>query len=524
MTSKLERYAHRLTKDSEHHFMLLRETGQVEEISPSWQSLLDRPLDDMLNHHWTELVQADDQATCQALWGAFTKTRAPQSLTLRLRRANDKTLWMEWRLLPIEGEPLVIVLAREVGALRDAATRLTHLEETVQRQSRFKAQFLANFSHEIRTPLNGVLGMAQILLETPLNDEQMELVNTIRVSSSSLLQLVNDITDFTKADGGKLQLERSQFSLNEILDALDGRFRPMASRKGLRLDIHRDTALPASLIGDHTRLKQILFHFLDNGLKFTTDGSVTLKFSHQMLGARRLELRVEIEDTGIGMTPETCARLTEDFHQADDSPTRAYGGIGIGLSLALRLIHLMGGSFGAQSELGVGSQFWFTVLLASEEHTPTLPRESFAAPISPQKAPEPAPPKTTTDVAPKKTILIAEDSSINQLVAVKMLEKLGYQTRAVDNGAKASEFVLKESCDLILMDCHMPIMDGYEATRTIRACEIDWARKVPIIALTADVTPGVKERCAEAGMTDNLSKPLRLEALAAMLSKYLGPR
>ncbi|MFO0705733.1 MAG: response regulator [Nitrospira sp.] len=534
-------------------------------------------------------------------------------------------------------------------AVADRTAELRVAKESAEAASHAKSQFLANMSHEIRTPMNGVLGMAELLLSTPLTDKQRYLADSVHHSGTALLGVINDILDFSKIEAGKLELEGVEFGLRTTIEEAVELFAEQVSKKGLELTCYIPGHIPDSVIGDPVRLRQILLNLVGNAVKFTESGDVTIQATLLAHEGDRLTLKVEVADTGIGIPPHVQERLFTAFVQADGSTTRRFGGTGLGLAIVKQLVHLMGGNVGVASEPGEGATFWFTVQLdlasqqidrtpaengflqgttilvvddnktnryilsahltswgaevltaesgnaalallhdhAAMQHpiglaildiqmpemdgymlaraikaNPALRQTELLALSSVDRqdgddptgesgfsawlrkpvrqsllrdwlrrhrgiaGPSPVP-QSMTPSPPAQSVgrvLLVEDNPVNQEVSLGMLELLGYQTTIARDGQQAVSAAATGTYDLILMDCHMPIMDGFTASTRIRERERLMASgHIPIIALTANAMEGDRERCLAAGMDDYLRKPFSQQALGTVLSRWHAP-
>jgi PAS domain S-box-containing protein len=586
-----------------------------------------------------------------------------QPLINKLERIVDRDgreSWASVTKVPLYNKAGAVVgiigISRDVTKLKEAETALEHARDVALETARIKSQFLANMSHEIRTPMNAITGMTDLLMDTPLDEEQREFVDTLRSSTETLLGIINDILDFSKIEAGKLSLETIDFDLRDVIEDTAEMLAQRAQSKGVELLYTIGDDVPTMLRGDPRRLRQVLSNLVANAVKFTERGEVVVRVTRKSEGEKQVEVRVAVADTGIGLSPKTLPLIFQAFTQADGSTTRKYGGTGLGLAISKQLVDLMRGKIGVESELGRGSTFWFelpfekqTQPASTTEHTPdfhnlrvlvvddnattraalqhqverwrlrsggaadaaealnqlraavtendpysavlldmqmpgmdglTLARaikndaalsrtriiiltpfgqrldqelmdetavsHCLLKPVkqsrlldalmmnaqpSMSQATQPPPRAEVGAVRTSRAmaslrVLLAEDNAVNQKLALRQLQKLGYAAHPAGNGAEVLQEVQRFSYDVILMDCQMPEMDGYEVTQRIREFEKANPQRTPvyIIAVTAHALDGDRERCLSAGMNDYLTKPLHIAQLEAALSRAVRRR
>jgi PAS domain S-box-containing protein len=398
---------------------------------------------------------------------------------------------------------------RDITEKKVAEDHLIKAKESAEAAVRSKSDFLANMSHEIRTPLNAVLGLTGLLLNSDLTAQERNYVETVRSSGNTLLSVINDILDYSKIEGGKMELESQPFHLRECIAVAVDLVKAAADQKGLVMKYELDQSIPEYFKGDVTRLRQVLVNLLGNAVKFTHDGTIEISVAGTPIAAKvgkQYELHFSISDTGIGIPEEKLDRLFQSFSQVDSTTTRKYGGTGLGLAISRKLVELMAGEIWVVSKPGLGSTFHFTIQVEEAE---MILNPADPGVMRPREAGNP---KT---VRPLR-ILLAEDNAVNQMVAIQMLKRLGYSADVAGNGLEVLQALERQPYDVVLMDVQMPEMDGLVAAQEIRKL---WPKGPRIIAITAYALKGDRERCLAAGMDDYISKPIVIEELRRVLEK-----
>jgi len=417
--------------------------------------------------------------------------------------------WMQ------EGQTYFTVIVRDISERMRLVQELHIAKDEAERASRAKSTFLANMSHEIRTPMNAVLGMTHLALRHATDAQGRDYLERIQQSAQHLLGIIDDILDFSKIEADKLGLEHISFSLAGVLKNFSNLVVDKAAAKGLKLSIEVDPEVPDALVGDPLRMAQILINYGNNAVKFTDQGEIRVRLGLLERGTQHVVLRCSVSDTGIGLSDEHRQRLFQSFHQADPSISRQHGGTGLGLAIASRLAAMMGGAVGVDSRLGEGSTFWFSARL---ELAPAPEQQSEAIPLGLQPGggvPSPA----AGEPRPRPAhVLVVDDNEVNLLIALEMLADAGLEVQTAANGSQALERLQADDFDLVFMDMQMPVMDGLEATRHIRARP--GRRRVPIVAMTANALSVDRELCLQAGMDDVVTKPIDPDLLIAAVRRW----
>lgn len=444
----------------------------------------------------------------KVMWTAIQEGKAWEGI-LYNRKKDESIYPEEMTITPIVENGKI---AHFVAIKKDITDRLMNeeaLKEAAQKAleaSKMKSEFLSTMSHEIRTPMNGIIGMTEILLQTNLQEDQKEYAKIVKQSSESLLAILNDILDFSKMEAGKLDIINSDFDLPETCSGIAKLLGTQAKEKGLDFTIQIDQSIPINVIGDPVRIRQVMMNLIGNAIKFTEKGSVKVVLAPLLAIDDGFIVRFSVTDTGIGIAKSIRRKLFSSFTQADSSTSRKFGGTGLGLAICKKLVSLMNGDIGVLSKEGEGSVFWFEIPLKTSKNIHTEQHEQQTNEII-----------IATETTHNKIVLLAEDNIVNQKIARIQLERLGFDVDIVPNGQEAIDKALLFDYDLVLMDCQMPTKDGYTATKELRSAGFN----KPILAMTANVMQGDKEKCIECGMNDYISKPINTKELEAMLTKWL---
>jgi len=486
--------------------------GYFKRLSPSFSEVLGIPLEQLYREKIVDLIHPDDVEKTRAEIARQAAGGKVFSFENRYRCKDGSYRTFSWKSVP--AGQFMYAVARDVSQQKAFEAELLNAREVAQNAALTKSAFIANMSHEIRTPLNGVVGMAELLARTELNEDQRKYLSGIRGSASILMSIVNEVLDFSKIEAGRMHLDVENFEIRQLVESRLSLLSVLAQEKGLQLSTEIDVEIPPVLKGDAGKIGQVLLNLLNNAVKFTEAGSIELEVKSELLSNKACRLRFSVRDTGVGLNESQIARLFEPFVQVDNSLSRKFGGTGLGLSICKRLVEIMGGQIGVQSQEHQGTTFWFTVELEISNLKAVHARTSI-----PQKE---IPPLNAAVTASRKAlrVLIAEDNKMNQLIVMNMMNALGYKATLAQNGRAAVDLYKSEHFDLILMDQHMPVLNGIEASEEIRRFEMASGGRVPIIAFTATVIQEEQKAQFQALMDDFILKPVTLESLESVLGNW----
>ena len=515
---KHEQTYNRLLNNLNNYFIYRKNPmGEYIHISNSVENVLGYKLDD-IKFNFDKYCVDSEKYLAKVSQTVFGDEQLSYEIEIKARNGNIHIIQLSE--IAIRDEQNTIIeyegIAHDITAQKQYEKELSNSKEEAELANKIKGQFLANMSHEVRTPLNAIIGLGQILLLSELNEKQQAQLKKINFSSSLLLNLVNEILDFSKVDADQIELEQVNFSIYELVDNIQQLSVDRAKQKNLRLIYKIDSSVPDNLIGDPLRLSQILLNLVNNAIKFTDRGKVIVNIQMNSMDDKHCTLLCSILDTGIGISSKNISKLFKPFSQVDSSMTRQFGGTGLGLAICKKLVKIMQGNIWVESQLQVGSTFYFTAQMKLSNKQ--------AAPIFEQSSPGM---KQITDIQinsinplTQPKILLAEDNEINQEVALNILDKMDVDVVVVNDGLEALEQVKQDDYSLILMDLQMPVMDGFEATRLIKL--IPGYKTVPIIAMTAHAMQGDREKCLEMGMDDYLPKPIDIHIFTRTIKQWLG--
>jgi len=484
--------------------------GETESINENWQTLTGQSVAQALGSGWLERLHPDDQQKCCNLNTIVQNENDLAEGEIRILDRNGQYRWLYcvYKLYynmagNAEG---YIGMGIDISERKLAEEERKRAKDRAEAANMAKSEFLANMSHEIRTPINGIMGMIELTLLTELNHEQKENLATAKSCARSLLDIINDILDFSKMEAGKLLLQNNSFQPRKLLEEVIKTFSHRIGNKGMGLDYTISSSIPAILVGDSNRLRQVLNNLIDNAVKFTDHGGVVVSIKSSEIMNDLVELTFTVRDTGIGIAPEEMGKLFKTFSQVDGSSTRRHGGTGLGLVISKQLVEMMGGKMWVESEKNQGSTFGFTLpFKVGNSVEIKKPQRHIATPAAVMK------------------ILLVEDDAVNRMVLQRLVQEIGHQVETAANGVKALELWQQKKYDAILMDIQMPEMDGVETTKRIRQAEAATGNHIPILALTAHALGGDRERFLAAGMDEYMTKPVQMKELFEKIELF-SPR
>ncbi len=486
--------------------------GRITFINKAYCETYGVSPEDREGSDYKTIFPAELSGLFREVYGKVYRTGETAKLDYSMTLHNGKKVFNEQSISlrrDAQGTPVgFMVVLRDCFERKQNELELVKARRAAETASQTKGEFLANMSHEIRTPLNGVIGMLELASDTNLTPEQREFLEMAQSAANSLLVVINDILDFSKIEAGKLELERTEFDLSEVMAEAVSIAGLTALKKGLELGAELASDVPRFLLGDPIRLKQVLLNLIGNAVKFTQHGQVKVRVQLERMQDGKAELKFSVTDSGIGIPPEKQQVIFEAFSQADASTTRKFGGTGLGLAICSRIVQVMGGNIWVESEMGQGTTFHFTAALEIANSPSLKPAEPVVIDHVPEQS-------------RKLKILLAEDNLINQKLAVRVLEKLGHAVVVAATGFETLAKLKEQPFDLVLMDVQMPEMDGFTATAAIRVHEEETKIRIPIVAMTAHAMKGDRERCLKAGMDDYIAKPISTDTIKATIERVM---